>query len=89
MPVAFAELSNDVEQIRVLNKSVPGASSLAKIQKELDDVFLSRKLLGDEWQLVFLLVINFGLRCNNKLLSEDEDRSELAWKQNVFLFFDL
>ena len=87
MPVAFAELSNDVEQIRVLNKSVPGASSLAKIQKELDDVFLSRKLLGDEWQLVFLLVINFGLRCNNKLLSED--RSELAWKQNVFLFFDL
>ena len=64
MPVAFAELSDDVEQIRVLNKSVPGASSLAKTQKELDVFFVS-------W--------------NNKLLSED--RGELAWKQNVFLFF--
>ena len=64
MPVAFAELSNDVEEIRVLNKSVPGASSLAKTQKELDVFFVS-------W--------------NNKLLSED--RGELAWKQNVFLFF--
>ena len=74
MPVAFAELSNDVEQIRVLNKSVPGASSLAKIQKELDDVFLSRKLLGDEWQLVFLLVINFGLRClDGKVLLLERD----------------
>ena len=73
MPVAFAELSNDVEQIRVLNKSVPGASSLAKIQKELD-VFLSRKLLGDEWQLVFLLVINFGLRClDGKVLLLERD----------------
>ena len=66
MPVDFAELCNDVEQIRVLNKSVPGASSSAKTQKELDVFFVS-------W--------------NNKLLSED--RSELAWKQNVFLFFDL
>ena len=64
MPVDFAELCNDVEQIRVLNKSVPGASSLAKTQKELDVFFVS-------W--------------NNKLLSED--RGELAWKQNVFLFF--
>ena len=63
MPVDFAELCNDVEQIRVLNKSVPGASSLAKTQKELDVFFVS-------W--------------NNKLLSED--RGELAWKQNVFLF---
>ena len=74
MPVAFAELCDDVEQIRVLNKSVPGASSLAKIQKELDDVFLSRKLLGDEWQLVFLLVINFGLRClDGKVLLLERD----------------
>ena len=64
MPVDFAELCNDVEQIRVLNKSVPGASSLAKTQKELDVFFVS-------W--------------NNKLLSED--RGELAWKQNVLLFF--
>lgn len=64
MPVDFAELCNDVEQIRVLNKSVPGASSSAKTQKELDVFFVS-------W--------------NNKLLSED--RGELAWKQNVFLFF--
>ena len=64
MPVDFAELCNDVEQITVLNKSVPGASSLAKTQKELDVFFVS-------W--------------NNKLLSED--RGELAWKQNVFLFF--
>ena len=64
MPVDFAELCNVVEQIRVLNKSVPGASSLAKTQKELDVFFVS-------W--------------NNKLLSED--RGELAWKQNVFLFF--
>ena len=64
MPVDFAELCNDVEQIRVLNKSVPGASSSAKTQKELDVFFVS-------W--------------NNKLLSED--RGELAWKQNVLLFF--
>ena len=50
MPVAFAELCNDVEQIRVLNKSVPGASSSAKTQKELDVFFVSwnNKLLSED-----------------------------------------
>ena len=81
MPVDFAELCNDVEQIRVLNKSVPGASSSAKTQKELDVFFVSwnNKLLSEDRgelalkQNVFLFFLTFDLDISWKLLLLERD----------------